>query len=104
MAEGSHVGTETAERDFVASGGRVSRGDLELRDQGVEIALACAQEERHHLVAGVDQRRTFRILEFLTAKPPLFGSAAISTQLPLGLLSKLFRQVTSGQLAGGMPL
>jgi hypothetical protein len=24
MAEGSHVGTETADRDFVASGGQVS--------------------------------------------------------------------------------
>jgi len=56
----------------------------------IEVPVLGAEDERGDLGAGVDEGRTLRIAR--TATPAPSGSSATSTQLPLGLLRRLFNQ------------
>jgi len=84
----------------IAAASRVAHLSAE---QVVEVAVADAQDEGLDLGRRVDQAGPSGSREFRTATPPS-GSAAHSTQLPLGLLRPLFCHVTPCNWPAGMPL
>ena len=80
---------------------RRRRRAISSSSQVVEFAVAVApSEEGGDLGQRVDQRRPLRVARVAHRDPAPPGSSATSTQLPLGLLRRLLRQVTAGQPTG----